>query len=150
MVQFVSTVSQYMYSHNKVSPVAPAQFHQQKCNKMKWNLCADTSAHPDLCLLQSYVSIKYEAIVRHIQFIMIVIILIYCMNEQMRLYIDISTHTNLLLTNKDNSWFVLLQINFSLYNCDVLNVNNHVVPSHRCRFQLFESEPHSVINAIDL
>lgn len=37
------------------------------------------------CKCQSYVSIKYEAIVRHIQFIMIVIILIYCMNEQMRL-----------------------------------------------------------------
>lgn len=131
MVQFVSTVSQYMYSHNKVSPVAPAHFHQQKCNKMKcknatWhmNLCADTSAHQDLCLLQKSVicehqiwsyseahSIYYDS--NHINLLHEWANEIKKINVTQKWLISISTRTNLLLTNKDNPWFVLLQINLS-------------------------------------
>lgn len=91
------------------------------------NLCADTSAHQDLCLLQMSVisehqiwsyseahSIYYDS--NHINLLHEWANEIKKINVTQKWLISISTRTNLLLTNKDNPWFVLLQINLSLYH----------------------------------
>lgn len=138
-------------------------------NATKWNVkkqhetwtCVQTPVHTRTCVCckcQSYVSIKYEAIVRHIQFIMIVIILIYCMNEQMRLkkstwlkndrYQYLLAQTCSLLIKITHGLFCS-RLTFLCTTKNAMFWMLIIMWSHLMDLQLFESEPQSV-HAVDL